>query len=477
MRDSVSRRRGSGALALAAGLVVLLVVAVVPDAARGDVLVLKDGRRLEGKVSYDGAGYVVEMKFGSQKIPAADVKEWIRSDDAPPGDGGGSEGADGGDEPASGSSDGDDGDDEDEEIENTEPPEVELPAMTPGERADLQAVLGTGAILLETDHFAIVSTADAEFTKERAGLIERVRTGFYKQFGKRGFPLKRHEKRLEAVIFGDEQSFRKFCARNFPQLGSGAAGFYTTATNRLYFFDQGASPNAKGIERNVEQFKQHLDAIKERQKQAEKAKNWELAKQLSRFHRTERKRLRKFEKGAEDHIDESNESTTIHEAVHQLCYNAGVLVASDRNPQWLVEGLAMLFEDDGFWQGRNLSERNNEIRITTLAQHGKGGGEFMPLGQVVGTSRPLLKMRHPGLAYAQSWALVLLFMKGNFRKYKAKFFDYILAVREQAIEANASGRRDGDADEARLALFEKFFGSVATLQEEYATYVKKLSGF
>ncbi len=45
-----------------------------------DVLVLHDGRRLEGKVKDDGSTYVIEMRFGSTRIPHGQVQEWIKGD-------------------------------------------------------------------------------------------------------------------------------------------------------------------------------------------------------------------------------------------------------------------------------------------------------------------------------------------------------------------------------------------------------------
>ncbi|MCC6509334.1 MAG: DUF1570 domain-containing protein [Pirellulaceae bacterium] len=56
------------------------------------------------------------------------------------------------------------------------------------------------------------------------------------------------------------------------------------------------------------------------------------------------------------------ERTIVHEAVHQLAYNTAVHERLADNPQWIVEGLATMFEEPGVFDAR-VSSRALESRI------------------------------------------------------------------------------------------------------------------
>jgi hypothetical protein len=415
-----------------------------------DVLVLKDGRKLEGKVTIKQGSYHIQMKFGSLTFKADEVAEVQRAD---------KESGETPKKPSPGNK---------QEKKNPSP---QLPALSAPQKANLLKALAPGSRYKESRNFAVASAASKNFTRRYSLILERVRKGFYKYFNDRGFDLKWHDAKLEAVIFKDQQSFVRF-AQGFG-LGSQAAGFYATATNQLYFYDNSNSQSAASSRASLKSFKRHLDSIKKQMKQAEKAGNGPAMRHLGGFYRKENKRYKKFKKRVENFIDDSNSSITIHEAVHQLCYNSGLLTISDLNPEWLTEGLAMLFEDPAVWQGRHVS-KGNEYRIKSLARSLKAGRKI-DLKVMVSSRTQLIARADPQFAYASSWALIHFFIVGKWRKYKAPFFEYLKAVRSMAKKQKRSARRKRNETEAQqLKLFEQKFGDLKKIEAQFRAYIKKL---
>ncbi len=64
------------------------------------------------------------------------------------------------------------------------------------------------------------------------------------------------------------------------------------------------------------------------------------------------------------------ERTIVHEAVHQLAFNTGVHERLADNPQWIVEGLATMFEERAVFDSRSASRslvsRVNTQQMATL---------------------------------------------------------------------------------------------------------------
>lgn len=58
----------------------------------------------------------------------------------------------------------------------------------------------------------------------------------------------------------------------------------------------------------------------------------------------------------------TNADTIIHEATHQMAFNAGMHNRFGQSPAWVCEGLATMFEARGVWNGRmhhNLADRES----------------------------------------------------------------------------------------------------------------------
>lgn len=71
----------------------------------------------------------------------------------------------------------------------------------------------------------------------------------------------------------------------------------------------------------------------------------------------------------------ANAETIIHEATHQAAYNVGVHTRFAEQPRWAVEGLAMMFEGRGVWDGANNRTRTDRINAYRLVYYRTTAGE------------------------------------------------------------------------------------------------------
>jgi hypothetical protein len=347
--------------------------------------------------------------------------------------------------------------------------DAELSPLSATERKTLQKVLGGKAWVHETKHFALVSTADRVYTRERGKLLERARSGFYNFYAKKGFTLHGHPKRLEAVVFRSQPDFQAYVKKNYPGLEQ-AGGLYAGDTNRLYLFDYRRSPELKEAQRKQQEYKRNIEDARAKRKLAERRKEHQYARELSTWILKSKRALRAWERANARWLELAGDTTAIHEAVHQLCYNSGLLEFSLLNPVWLVEGLAMLFEDPNVWKGRYSKERNAG-RILSLS-YALEEKRSIPLRTIVSQTGTFFTLPDPELAYATAWALTHMFVRGKFRKYKDRFFAYLKLVRAQGKSKTAAA----DAAKIRLETFRSSFGDIDRLDRELREQIKKLVG-
>jgi hypothetical protein len=113
----------------------------------------------------------------------------------------------------------------------------------------------------------------------------------------------------------------------------------------------------------------------------------------------------------------TNADTIIHEATHQMAFNAGMHNRFGQSPQWVCEGLATMFEAPGVWNGRvhhNLTDRVNHIQLAAFRR-------YLPrrsanaIAEAVSSDRAFDKDTEA--AYAEAWALSFFLSEQEPRKY------------------------------------------------------------
>lgn len=114
------------------------------------------------------------------------------------------------------------------------------------------------------------------------------------------------------------------------------------------------------------------------------------------------------------------ERTIVHEAVHQLAYNTGVHERLADTPQWVVEGLATMFEEpavfDARLASRSLEPRVNKVQLIALKRLLEQPSTFEGQLSNLIQSNELFQRDTPA-AYAISWGLTFYLAERMSRPY------------------------------------------------------------
>jgi hypothetical protein len=297
-------------------------------------------------------------------------------------------------------------------------------------RADDQARrmldrLPAGFDVYRTKHYIVCYNSTKAYAMWCGGLYERLYTGFVNFWSRKGMRLSEPEFPLVAVVFGDEESYRKYAK---AEGGEAVVGYYSLTTNRVTMFDLTgvAAARRPGDQRGS-------------------------AGQINEM-------LTRDEAGA-------NVATIIHEATHQLAFNTGMHQRYADIPLWLSEGMAMYFETPDLsstrgWQTIGAVSTGRLRRFQEYIAAGRPADSLASL--VTGNDR----FRDPKQAaetYAESWTLNHLLLQ----RHQAKYVKYLKAMALKKPLAE-------DSAEKRLAEFQAAFGDLGRLDAELIRHAAKL---
>lgn len=245
-------------------------------------------------------------------------------------------------------------------------------------------VVGTGHYLVAHPH-----GKGSEWSRR----FEDLYRSFIHYFSVRGFQLKEPEFPLVAIVFENRQDFMRYAASEGASLGANVVGYYLNASNRVALYD---SSNGAGGE-----------------------EAWSR-----------------------------DASTIIHEATHQTAFNTGIHTRLAPQPQWVVEGLATMFEAPGVWNSRNNrrdTDRVNRGRLEDFKRYAKTSRPAGSLPQFIASDQ--IFRADPLAAYAEAWALTYYLVETQPRK----FSEYLRRV---------AGQTDFEhyGEQARLDDFTAVFG-------------------
>ncbi len=289
--------------------------------------------------------------------------------------------------------------------------------MTPQEERALANRFGANFRAVRSAHWILIYDVDDVTARGRVNTLEKVYQTFYVYFEKEKFELTIPTKPLEAVLFKNEFDYRAIAP-------AGSSGVYIHDHNRLYLFDahdpEVLAQTKKSQKIVAENIKYLRQVIRESNQPAEvqKAKD-ELEKQR-RLERQLVFQMRPFS-------DRGVFETMVHEAIHHLCFNSGLLPLGDI-PTWLTEGLAVYFEKYEQWSGPLGSPGSVQADKVNDIRDAMDDRSLVPLGELltVGISKGLLPYGdRAGLAYAQSYALVYYLLHGRGTQYRKPFFTYM----------------------------------------------------
>ncbi len=302
--------------------------------------------------------------------------------------------------------------------------------------SDLKREFGADFETATTRHYVVVAPKGS--SKQYVELFESVYRTFHMHFSVRGFDIDEPEFPMIAIVFPNQAAFAKYSQQEGVPVQKGLAGYYLPTSNRVALFEDGP-------------FRQTT------QRDAVEGEHW-----LGSNPRTGDLLGMPREFGT---IESDLRDTIIHECTHQVAFNVGMHDRIGDNPQWVVEGLATVFEAPGIRNrasGPQVMNRINPERFGWFKEFVKKRRTKDSLETFVGGDE--LFRSNTLDAYAQAWALSFFLIETRSRKYA----EFLKLTAEQGNLKNLTR-------EKRVAMFQTAFGSNSKLLEaEFLRFYERL---
>jgi hypothetical protein len=291
----------------------------------------------------------------------------------------------------------------------------------------LKSELGPKFEVHETSHYLIAYDTSPAFAFWVGSLYERLYRGFLSYWKQRKIELHEPDFPLVVLIFGNKDDYRTYAAQDLGGDPGGIVAYYQMLTNRVVLFD------ITGVETATAE---------------QRVKN---AEQINRL-------LSQPAAGA-------MVATIVHEATHQIAYNAGLQQRLADIPMWLNEGLAMFFETPDLrsrtgWRGIGAVNPIRLPRFKELLLTRTSGS----LNQTLTEDERFRDANSALDAYAESWAMVYFLTK----VYRDEFAAYLQELAEQPPLVNGT-------PEKRMERFKKHFGEdLNAFEQKFIRFMSRL---
>tara|TARA_R110002072_G_scaffold303099_1_gene493350 strand:+ start:19076 stop:20350 length:1275 start_codon:yes stop_codon:yes gene_type:complete len=337
-------------------------------------------------------------------------------------------------------------------------------------RTKLLREFGSDSEVATTRHYVVCAPEGR--AKSYCEVFEKTWRRFHMYFSIRGFELSDPEFPMIAVVLKDRKSFLDYARRENAKVNSSILGYYWSTHNRVIMFEDQKSQasilnhEAATSERLLAAAFQEAGCdgfFGERAQLEDAAWGWAFQNsgtesQFGHSHGLD-------DVASRAGINSDLRETMIHEATHQLGYNLGLHNRTGRNPKWVVEGLATVFETPGmeeFAMDRDVRKRLNpgwHYGLQKFIKEGRPAGfleKFIRDDETFSTQM--------SNAYAQAWALSFWLIETRPREY-ARFLQK-MASPEVTRQL---------APEARVKLFKESFGdNLILLDAEMLRYYARI---
>lgn len=257
-----------------------------------------------------------------------------------------------------------------------------------------------------TRHYLVC--AQGAKAKGYANIFEQVYRTFRRHFSTRGFKIPEPEFPLVALVFPSWARFEEYCEADGLQVPQGLRGYYLRTSNRVALYDPGDQTNAALRGRTPSTQTPRGFAMFAKQ---------ETTPELMTCRPAGAGGLR-GNLGFASVVNASLESTIIHEATHQLAFNTGLHSRIGENPQWIVEGLATVFEAPGIRDSSPrlpASSRINRERFVWFGNFVSSRREPKSLPDFIKSDELFQSATLD--AYSQAWALSFYLTETRSSKY------------------------------------------------------------
>jgi hypothetical protein len=270
-----------------------------------------------------------------------------------------------------------------------------------------------------------VVCAPRGMAKEYADLLNDVHASFTGYFSRRRFDLDRPEFPLVVLVFPNRREFEEYAEQDKTPASATLKGYYHRLTNRIALYvDETVASTPAESSRN--------------------ANARDVASSLS---------------------DASVRDTLVHEATHQLAFNTGLHSRIGETPLWVIEGLAMLFEEDSRRDdsaSRSAKERINRSRYLWFMSYRQERRPPRALPAFIEGDDPFRAAALDG--YSEGWALSFYLAETRPTQYSK----YLRAM------ASRDPLRPYNADERRGDFLAAFGKDLAWFEGQYLLYLDKL---
>ena len=287
------------------------------------------------------------------------------------------------------------------------------------------ASLPDGFSFITTRHYLICYNTSVGYARWSAALLERLFTGFHAFWSQAGLEVRQPEQPLVVIIFSNRNDYKRAAEKEVGDASHSIVGYYNQLTNRITTYDITGSDSNDPTTRQSSSSAGNLIL---RNPQAS-----------------------------------SLIATLVHEATHQLAFNAGLHVRLSPTPVWLSEGIATYFETPDLTNSRGWQSIGaiNEARLELILK------QFTPglISRFIIEDEPFHNPDEALIAYAHAWALVSFLAtmrREDFCAYIAHF--------------NKKGPLELDTPAERLSEFKNAFHSEPDdLEPEILQYINTIA--
>lgn len=227
-------------------------------------------------------------------------------------------------------------------------------------RSALYQEFGKRITVTSTGHYLVVHhPGDSDAWGQR---FEQLYRSFQNYFRVRGFRLSQPQFPLVAIIYPTQDEYYRQSRAGGRKLPAGTLGHYDNHTNRVLMYDRVGDGD----------------------------RDWAFTA-----------------------------NTIVHEATHQTAFNTGLHSRTASTPQWLVEGIATMFEARGVYQSQPSDTRGDRInrgRFDDYRYFRKQSGTGQSIVELVASDQPFRTA--PERAYANAWALTFYLSETRPREYE-----------------------------------------------------------
>ncbi len=290
--------------------------------------------------------------------------------------------------------------------------------------------------------FIIVHDVSDGYAEWLAALLGEVGKAFDKFIDRIGLQVLELEKPMTVFVFASREEFDAYATKlrgpAYREQANKPTGFYNQKLNRSIIYDR------TGVEENLPDPMKYVNV------------DYKFTRKKINEHAREIKRR--------DNAD-SNTSTIVHEATHQLCYNYAIFSTDFRAPDWLVEGLAMTFEQTSQdaplgWRFRNYFPVNYG-RLNQFRDYAKRRPGCEILDEILVSDDFAVRLDDAG--YAASWAMFYY----CYRKRPKELAKYMAVIAQKKPFTKYER-------EERLQDFVDAFGEIQEFGVEFAKFIRSL---